>query len=818
MTAVCNVMFRKLSQERRSRHRISDHVDADMEFAYLSKTDALLVPRSTWVSVPKALCDSHARDTGTASRTLRIARPGQLATLTWAPREQPRDLVSDAVQVRVHAAGLNFKDVLVAMGVSSVLNDGDASLGFEAAGVVTAVGSFVSRVQAGDRVMLFAPQAGCFSTSVRVPELLCARIPDTLSFEHAAGMPCVFTTVLRALVDKVHLRPGRSILVHSAAGGVGLAAIQIARWLGAEVFATVGSEEKRDFLRDTVGIDSARIFGSRDEWFADDVMTASAGRGVDVVLNSLTGELLHASWRCVAPRGTLVDIGKRDAAARSKLPMDSMDDNRAFVGIDMSRLATLDASEIGSLLDQVVELYHEGAISPVTPLRNLPCSEISDAFQCLAKGTHIGKIVVGFAGADIDAGTLPLTPEPPDPVFRPDRIYIITGGIGGLGASVARWLAHHGARNLAILSRSVGTSDHDVSVLAELRGMGCEVRAHVCDIVDEAAVRAVVSGISRSHRVGGVIHLAMVLADVEMPEMTAEEWRAATAPKIAGTWNLHRALRRGEEDFFVLIGSMFGVTGRAGQANYAAANTFLDSFVQYRRGLGLPCSVLDVGPVEDVGTLARKRELREAMGIAGAKFLTEQDLLDSLQLAIVESRVGTNLEDRNGHSFLCGAQMGIGFRCTVPLDHPQNSVVWKHDPRMVFYSHVDHQSDESMGERRNASAVMAQWVSRAREQPAELDKPVAVVFLAREIARRVLTSLMIADEDGSKADASRSMPLSSFGMDSLMTIEIRNWWRSAFGVDVNLLQLTSAPSFEHLGKLAARQMKEKFSVATDVAS
>ncbi|TQN64920.1 Highly reducing polyketide synthase gloL, partial [Colletotrichum shisoi] len=347
---------------------------------------------------------------------------------------------------------------------------------------------------------------------------------------------------------------------------------------------------------DAAGLNPGRGFNSRDGSFADGLMAVTAGRGVDV------------------------------------LTMDPLDDNRAFIGIDMAQLAVLNGAEIGQLLDRIIYLYRGGVQTPITPSRAFPCKEIQKAFQCLAKGTCIGKIVVDLVSEQAgQGGSLPLTPDEPAPVFRPDRFYIIAGGIGGPGASKIRRIAHHGAWDLAILSRSAGTSARDASILTELRGMGCT-------------------------RIRGVVHLVMVLADVERSRMTVNEWVAATAPKIAGTWNLHRALCNGGdggEDFFVLVGSMFGVTGRAGQANYAAANAFLDSLVRFRRGLGLG------------------------------------------------------------------------------------------------------------------------------------------LLLACEIAQHVLTSLMMADEDGSSmADTSTSAPPASFGMGSLMTIEIRNRWRGVFGVDVTLMQLT----------------------------
>ncbi|WDK22879.1 KR domain-containing protein [Colletotrichum graminicola] len=750
-----------------------------------------------------------------------MSRPGHLRTLSYALKTHPLGIDHTAVEILIHAAGLNFKDVLTALNVSNVLDSfRPVSLGCEAAGLVTAVGDAVSRVRVGDRVMLFAPKAGCYSTSVRVPEALCARIPDDLSFPDAAGMPCIFATVLRALVDKAGLGPPKTVLVHSAAGGTGLAALQVARWLGAEVYATVGTEAKGRFLRDREGIDPGRVFSSRDESFADNLMEATGGRGVDIVLKSLSGELLHASWRCVAPGGTFVELGKRDVGARCRLPMEALDGNRSFVGIDMAQLAVVDGEEFGLLLDRIVRLYQEGVLTPVARSRSFPCTEIGEALQCLAKGTHIGKMVVDFVGTHIDPNSLIPVPnkQPEPPAFGPECIYVIAGGISGLDTSIIRWLAGHGARNLAILSWSAGSTAHDASVVAELRGMGCKVHVRTCDVADEDAVRGALSGLSRLYRTRGVIHLAMVLADVELLRMTADDWKAAVAPKVTGTWNLHRPLAEGDsdEDFFVLMSGMFGVTGRAGQANYAAANTFLDSFAQYRRGQGMPCSVPDIGPVEDVGTLARKRELFNAVSRAGVWFLTEQEVLDGLHLAIVTScrDAGESPSSVDDTSFCCPAQVGIGFLCTMPLDDPQNSVVWKRDPRMASYSHGEHDANSDLAQDGSASALLSQFVCDAKDKPSKLDSPESAIFLGREVARHVLALLMLIDKDkdkdDSKIDATLSVSLSSFAIDSLMTIEIRNWWRAAFRVDVNISQLTGALSFKDLGRFAACQLKERF--------
>jgi NADPH:quinone reductase-like Zn-dependent oxidoreductase len=231
------------------------------------------------------------------------------------------------------AVGMNFKDVLIAMGI---VGSKSAGLGLEGAGTIKYVGSGVTDLAAGDRVLVFG--AGCFATSLVAPASLCVKIPDDLSFEDAATMPCVFATVIYSLLHVGRLEKGMSVLIHSACGGVGIAAIQICKAMEAEIFCTVGNEEKVQYLMSTFGIPRNRIFNSRDSSFLPDVMRETDGCGVDLVLNSLSGELLHASWECVAEFGTMLEIGKRDLIGKGKLAMDIFEANRNYCGIDLGHL------------------------------------------------------------------------------------------------------------------------------------------------------------------------------------------------------------------------------------------------------------------------------------------------------------------------------------------------------------------------------------------------------------------------------------------------------------------------------------------------
>ncbi|KAJ0332025.1 hypothetical protein COL922a_011545 [Colletotrichum nupharicola] len=780
--AVCQILRRAIVDQDQSQ---------EMEFAISS--GKVLIPRCQWTPISRSL---QATSTPSPTKMLQIGRPGALQTLHWVSRALPEELLPNSVQIKVHAAGLNFKDVVTAMGL--IMPSSSEGLGCEASGVVTATGSSVTDLRVGDRVMVFAPQAACFSTDVQAPAQLCVRMPDSLSFADAAGMPCIFITALRALVEKAGLRAGQSVLIHSAAGGVGIAAVQIARWIGAKVYATVGSDEKADFVSREWGVPRESIFSSRDTSFVEGVKAATGARGVEVVLNSLSGELLHASWECVAPHATFVELGKRDTLAGGRLSMAAFDENRSFVGVEMANLAAQDPSIVARLLEQTVELYEKGFISPVKPSRIFSCGDVQGAFRYLYKGTHIGKVVIDLSNEAQDA--LQVARPTPTPVFKNAATYMLVGGMGGLGRSIARWMVSYGARDLFFISRSPGAGAEDQVLMAELEGMGCRITAIACDITDESAVEAIVSRVSSSKRIAGVINLAMVLADGSLPTLSLSQWQTATNPKIRGTWNLHRVLPA-DIDFFVLFGSMSGVHGYPGQANYAAANTFLDSFAQYRRGLGMPCSVVDLGGVEDVGYVSRTQDIEDAMRKAGAKLVSESDMLRVLQLAIATSR-----DIGNENSSRLNSQLVVGLDCTIPIDDPSNRVVWKQDPRMVHY--LNNSQDAASSQNSSGRPGLADYIARLQGNPQELDSSATVALLSKEIAQRVFGFLMREIDEGG---VDTSLSPSALGVDSLMTIEIRNWWKHTMGVDVSVLQLTSAQSFDQLGQLAVGQLKKKIS-------
>ncbi|GAB7347261.1 hypothetical protein MBLNU459_g3352t2 [Dothideomycetes sp. NU459] len=439
------------------------------DFEYAINKGLVNVPRI----YPFALKDELVSETHPEDQmVLSMTKPGRLTSLQWNPRE-PKPLNGNEVEVEIHSSGLNFKSVLEALAIVPLP---EAGLGLEAGGIVSRVGPEVKDLFLGDRVMVLGE--GCFSTHVVTSESLCEKIPLSLTFEDTATMPVVFMTAIYSLFNIGGLQKGQSILIHSACGGVGIAAVQLAQMIGAEVFATVGSEEKIKYLVDEYGLPANHIFSSRDASFVEGLMRETSNKGVDMVLNSLSGELLHATWRCVAEFGKMVDIGKRDFLGAGQLDMDVFLASRTYTCFYLDALMAKRPSACKELLRTVMDYFHKGHIKPIKPTTIFDASSIEDAFRHMQQGHHLGKIVISMRGED---GSVKVDTPPVKTSKRLElnnsASYLLVGGLGGLGRAVSRYLVEHNARHLVFLSRSAGTGLGDHEFFRELESMGCEVKS-----------------------------------------------------------------------------------------------------------------------------------------------------------------------------------------------------------------------------------------------------------------------------------------------------------------------------------------------------
>lgn len=639
----------------------------------------------------------------------------------------------------------SFRDVMVAMGQIP-----DKLFGFEAAGFVSQVGANVTNVKVGDRVALLAH--GAHRTFHRVRAEYAMPIPGAMSFEEAAGVLLVHGTAWYALMEIARVQKGQSVLIHAAAGGVGQAAIMLAQTLGLEIFATVGSDDKKKLIQDHYGVLSDHIFNSRDLSFVKGVKRMTNGRGVDVVLNSLSEEALRQSWYCIAPFGTFVEIGMKDILRNMRLDMRPFLQDAKFAFFNLNRVMKERPEMMNKALSGAMALLSSGATRPVQPLTVYPVANIEDAFRLMQAGKHRGKLVLTYSGSDV----VPVVSSATQSVqLDKHGSYILVGGLGGLGRSLCQHFVRMGAKKLCVLSRSGAASVDAQKLIENLQQKGAQVLVLRCDVSDPKSTADAIKQCSTElGPVRGVVQGAMVLRDALFEKMSYNQWRESTRPKVQGTWNLHTNLP--DVDFFLTLSSFAGVFGNRGQSNYAAAGAYEDAIAQYRRSQGLKAVTLDLGIMQDVGVLAETgltdnlKEWAEPCGIRQAEFH-----------ALIENVLAGELKNPGRTP----AQISTGFATARTVQDTGINPPWYFDDSrfsiLARTGVVGGPGADTSG--KNTVSVqdqVAKATSVAEATTAVMDALVA----------RVAKSLQSAVPD---IDTSR--PLHAFGVDSLVAVEVANW-------------------------------------------
>jgi polyketide synthase 12 len=473
------------------------------------------------------------------------------------------------VRVALSAIAANFRDVMIALGLYP---DPDAVMGIEASGVVVETASQDGRFAVGDRVMgLFPDGTGTIATTDR---RLLVKMPAGWSHTAAATTTVVFATAYYALVDLAAAKPGQRVLVHAAAGGVGMAAVQLARHLGLEVFATA-SRGKWDTLR-AMGFDDDHISDSRSLEFEDKFRAVTAGYGMDMVLDSLTGDFVDASLRLVASGGIFLEMGKTDIREPGVIAQE-------HPGVRYRAFDLFEAGpeRIQQMLDELAALFGEDVLHPL-PVTRFDVRRAPAALRYLSQARHVGKVVMTLPfgpGGGLGTGTV-----------------LITGGTGMAGSALARHVvSRYGARNVVLVSRRGLDAPGVAELLTELGATGAQVQVVACDVADREALAKVIADIPVQRPLSGVIHAAGMLDDAVISSLTPERVDAVLRAKVDGAWNLHELTRDLDVSAFVLFSSMAGLAGASGQANYAAANSFLDGLAVHRRSYGLPAMSLGWG-------------------------------------------------------------------------------------------------------------------------------------------------------------------------------------------------------------------------------
>ncbi|MFI7034294.1 SDR family NAD(P)-dependent oxidoreductase [Microbispora rosea] len=687
----------------------------------------------------------HTRDlpvgSGEAYR-LRVCDPGLSYTLAWEEMPMPQP-DPDEIVVEVRAIGLNYRDVMRAVNllpteaVEAVF--GGHELGLECAGIVTAVGTGVTGTRPGDRVMAAGPVG--FASHTRVKAWAAVAVPEGMTFAEAATMPMAFSTVHHSLGYCARVRAGETILVHGGAGGVGLAALQYARFHGARVIATAGTAAKRDLLL-AMGADHA--LDSRSLHFADQVKELTGGRGVDIVLNSLAGEAITRGMECLRHGGRFIELGKRDIYQNSSLLLRPFSDNIAFYGVDVGTLMWKAPELMAESTEQAAPLYRSGDFRPL-PHTVYPAARVADAFAMMRHSRHIGKVVVSFDPRDEPVA---VRPQPAEPRLDSEGTYLVTGGLGGFGAATARRLALRGARHLALVGRRGAESPEAPALIAELERSGVQVRAYAADVADRDAMRRILHDLDAGGRpLRGVVHAAMHLDDGPLTDLGDDRIRAVLHPKVAGAMVLDELTRDRPLDLFVMYSSLTTV-GNIGQTSYVAANLFLEALARRRSRQDLPGLTACLGALADTGVLTRSRQ-GEALAKAGIPPMSSGQALDA-----VERMLG----ERADVAVVGRCDWGRLRQVLPSLQRPWLSLVLP------------------PGAEQQAPDLQALLAGMTYEQ--------AYACITEQITGLLSAVLLVSADQ--IADDRR---LDEYGLDSLMATELLTSIRNRFGIDIPPMEL-----------------------------
>jgi NADPH:quinone reductase-like Zn-dependent oxidoreductase/acyl transferase domain-containing protein/acyl carrier protein len=739
-------------------HEISRNGTAE-EVAFRGQPPIRYVPRLARyleLEEPSTPQVEESSSAGDRPFQLGMPRPGVLDKLRLqaAARRRPG---RGEVEIEVKAAGMNFLDVLTALGVRpDGTADAPVQFGGECAGAIVDIGDCVDGFQIGSEVLAVAPAS--FASFTTTHSRFVAAKPSHLTFEEAATLPVAFITAVYALNYLGHLRRGERVLIHSAAGGVGLAAVQVARRAGAEIFATAGSPERRAYLR-SIGI--THVLNSRDLTFVQEVEERTGRKGVDLVLNSLAGEAIPKSLSLLAPYGRFIEIGKKDLYEDMQLGLRPFRRNLTYCAVDLSPMFQERPDTVEAVWREVMHGVETGEFQPL-PARIFPIGEAVEAFSFMAQAKHIGKIVLSVA--ERDRATANIAPHAKSTgMLRPDATYLIAGGLGGLGMAVASWFIREGARHLVLLGRS-GASPEAKLALESMRESGAQVMAVSADVAKADDVARVLADIRRNMPpLRGIIHSAAVLHDGILLHQDRTRFRVAMAPKVEGSWNLHQLTLDQPLDFFVLFSAGASVLGSPGQGNYAAGCAFQDALAHHRQRLGLPALSINWGPWSDVG-LAATRGSRDHPAVRWSGSITPEQGLVAL---------GRLLAART-------AQIAV-----LPFNHAQ----WR--------SAVS----ESVELPTLLRSFADEW---SRDTSARASKPVREQILAAEQSQRRalledhLKSQLAAVLRLAAPRIDSHVPLQSLGLDSLMALEWRNRLEESLGVSLSPTLAWTYPTVHEL--------------------
>jgi polyketide synthase 12/polyene macrolide polyketide synthase/epothilone polyketide synthase D len=714
-----------------------DNLNIDSVFSELNSADTNIESQVAFRIgsrfVPRIARYATERDS--SYTFLSFSSRGSINNLEFKPLTR-KLLRPNEVEIEVVAAGLNFRDVMDVMGL--IPDTAFMPLGGECSGRIVNIGRDVTRFMVGDEVV--GVGQSCFAKYVNINEQLIVHKPNNLDFIEAATIPVVFLTAYFAFNISTKLKSGDRVLIHAAAGGVGIAAIQLAKLIGAEIYATVSTVEKRKLI-ESLGVKPDHIMNSRTTEFSDNILNMTGGKGVDVVLNSLTSEdYIAKSLATLAPNGRFLEIAKHDIWSEDQVADFRPDVKYSIIAID--EVTKQNPELIGNILTNIIEQIKSAKIKPLQATI-YSMSQAKQAFEFMAQGKHAGKIVLTIQDEKTRKRFLPIT------IKNNDAIYLITGGLGGLGLEVAKWLAAKGAKSLALVGRSKPNARAH-QIISSLQHAGVEVKIILADIANAKDV----AKIFKQLRITGIIHAAGILNDATLMQQDFDKYLKVINPKIIGAWNLQTAIEKNKQqlDFFVSFSSATSIFGNVGQSNYAAANSFLDTLTFYQRQNHIQAFSINWGPWADVGLAANvDKASQEQMALNGIKTFNPETGISALEKLLLGDSTGpeTIVLDINWSKFMLQNADSTSF-----LYSEMAKTIVKQNNKKVYD--------------KNNQLIQNLIKSSSNER---------IEILGTYIENEIKTVLNL----GPNEIIDRRSGVASLGLNSLMSVEFRNRLTKALG-------------------------------------
>ncbi|OWU70003.1 hypothetical protein ATO3_21255 [Marinibacterium profundimaris] len=660
----------------------------------------------------------------------------------------------DEVRVQVKAVGLNFRDVMAVTGLLPKEAEGEpawTNLGLEFGGVITELGSNVTEFKVGDRVMGMGKR--CLQRFLKTTKLALSHIPEHISFEEASTIPSAFATAHYALNRTGRMAKGERVFIHVATGGVGTAAVQMAKNVGAEIFATAGNDEKRALLKEW-GVH--HIMNSRDLKWADQVMEITDGKGVDVLLNSLPGAYIEKGLEVMSPYGRYLEIGKRDVYADSSIGMKALRKNISVSVLDLAAMGVERPDLLGSMFQELTEAFVKRELEPL-PLVSFPVSQVADSIRFMSQAKHVGKVVVTF---DEDEFVVKADRER-EVKMDPQGSYLITGGNGGFGLSIAQWMSANGAGKLVLASRSGKVGEEEQVRVDKIKEQGTEVEIISLDITNEDETADAIARLFADEKpLKGVMHAAAVIKDGFINQLNDEMIDSVVYPKVAGGWALEKAFAKAgkQPEFVISFSSIAATTGSPGQANYVAANGFLDALAAYRKKHKDAGGSINWGAIAATGIVGRNEDLKnylESMGLMG---LEEHETPDGIKTLL---------------------------RTSAPN---------------IFYANADWQqmarTNAKMGSIPRVSGMLKkkdEKSSEVRERLLQLDSEQRIVELTEFVKGEIGNVLKIDPDTINPENA-----MNELGLDSLSSFELKMRIETGLGLALQAAKFLQAPTILEL--------------------